>query len=171
VIPTWLGARPAVECIYVIRSMSVTYHYANLSKQEWFDASAFGGSGDRHGLGLNLTARAFELLLVWADDSIAIVGDTDEKWIEYRENFSDLYVDLIPLINQYDGFAGLAEVAEKNNRLYVQICHLIFTRQAMELESGMRERYGPNFRQRYKDVLPKLLPFEQPKDLRLAASG
>jgi hypothetical protein len=167
--------------------MSVTYHYANLTKQEWFDASAFGGSGNRHGLGLNLTARVFELLLVrgyqrqteadpiafgrWADDSIAIVGDTDEKWLEYRERFSDLYVDLIPLINQYDGFAGLAEVAEKNNRLYVQICHLIFTRQAMELEGGMKERFGPDFRQRYKDALPKLLPFQQPKDLRLAASG
>ena len=167
--------------------MSVTYHYTNLTKREWFDASAFGGSGNRHGLGLNLTARAFELLLVrghqrqadadpiafgrWADDSIAIVGDTDEKWLEYKESFADLYVDLIPLINQYDGFAGLAEVAEKSNRLYVQICHLVFTRQAMELESGMKARFGPNFGQRYKDVLPKLHPFQQPKDLRLPPSG
>jgi hypothetical protein len=167
--------------------MSISYHYANLSKQEWFGASAFGGSGNRHGLGINLTARAFELLLVrgytkqtkedpiafgrWADDSIAIVGDTDKKWLEYLEQFVDLYVDLIPLINRSDGFAGLGEAAEKNDRLYVQICHLIFTRQAMELENGMKERFGANFRQRYKDALPKLLHFEQPKDLRPTTSG
>jgi hypothetical protein len=167
--------------------MSITYHYANLSKKEWFDASAFGGSGDRHGLGLNLTARAFELLLVrgyqrqsnddpiafgrWADDSIAIIGDSDEKWLEYQKHFADLYVDLIPLIHQHDGFAGLAEAAEGDDRLYAQICHLIFTRQAIELESGMKERFGTNFRQRYNDVLPKLHHFRQPKDLRPAVTG
>jgi hypothetical protein len=167
--------------------MSVTYHYANLTKQEWFDASAFGGSGDRHGLGSNLTARAFELLLVrgyqrqtpedpiafgrWADDSIAIVGDTDEKWLEYRDQFADLYADLIPLINRSEGSAALAQAAETNDRLYVQICHLIFTRQTMELESGMKERFGANYRQRYKDTLPKLERSEQPKDLRSATSG
>lgn len=167
--------------------MSITYHYANLSKQEWFSASAFGGSGDRHGLGSNLTARAFELLLVWgyhqqrkqdpiafgrwADDSIAIVGDTDDKWLEYLKQFADLYVDLIPLIHRHDGFAGLGEAAAKDDRLYVQICHLIFTQQAMELEGAMKERFGTNFRQRYKDLLPRLQHFEQPKDLRLTASG
>lgn len=166
--------------------MSITYHYANLTKQEWFSASAFGGSGDRDGLGLNLTARAFELLLVtrsqqpdgqvrievgrWAGDSIAIVGDADEEWLEYQRRFADLYADLIPFINRRDGFSGLADAAAQDDRLYTQICHLIMSRQAAELEVGMKERFGSNFRQRYKDVIPKLQRFEQPRDLQLRAA-
>jgi hypothetical protein len=163
-------------------TMSVSYSYANLTKQEWLDGSAYGGSGNRHGLGRNLTARAFELLLVgghrrhdkrdpiafgrWATDSIAVVGDTDDRYLAYRTRFDDLYADLIPLIYHHDGFAELREAAAKSDQLYVQICHLIVTRQAMELETGMKEVFGTNFRQRYKDALPKLQRFEQPKDLR-----
>jgi hypothetical protein len=167
--------------------MSTSYYYTNLTKQEWFDSSALGGSGNRHGLGRNLTARAFELLLVrgsgrhapsdaiefgrWAGDSIAIVGDNDEAWLTYLENFTNIYVDLIPLISRYDGFESLAEAAESSNRLYVQICHLIATRQALELEIGMKEKFGANFLKRYKDLYPKLQRFEQPTDLRRPASG
>ena len=172
----------------MLGGMGVTYQYANLTKREWFSASAFGGSGNSRGLGTNLTARAFELLLVrpyrrhaeaadaievgrWADDSIAIVGDDDAKWLEYFEQFADLYADLIPLINHRDGFEGLGEAAAKDDRLYAQICHLIVTRQAMELEGGMKARFGTNFRQRYKEVLPRLRPSQLPKDLRPTAGG
>ena len=44
--------------------MGTTYHYANLTRREWFSTSAFGGSGKLNGLGLTLTGRTFELLLV-----------------------------------------------------------------------------------------------------------
>lgn len=44
--------------------MGTTYHYANLTKREWFCTDALGGSAKLSGLGLNLTARGFDLLLV-----------------------------------------------------------------------------------------------------------
>lgn len=162
--------------------MGITYHYASLTKQEWFSASDFGGSGKRGGLGFNLTAHLFELLLIsdvgvrsdqrlrvdvggWAGDSIAIIGDSNDQWLEYKARFTDLYADLIPMIYRNDGFAPLGDLAADDDRLYVQICHLIFSRQALDLEFNMRERFGPNFGRRYKDALPKLYPFQQPKDL------
>ena len=87
-----------------------------------------------------------------------------EDW--YKVTVDDIHKNGgVTLLNQYDGFAGLGEAADKDDRLYVQICHLIFTRQAVKLESGMKERFGPNFRQRYKDAPPRLQRFEQPKDL------
>lgn len=161
--------------------MSTSYQYASLAKREWFSTSAFGGSGNFRGLGLNLSARAIELLLIsgkgrhapedpvdlgrWAGNSVEIIGDNDERWLQFNEQFRDLYADLVPMIHRHDGFALFGGVAAKDNRLYVQICHLIFTRQVLELEPPMRETFGPNFRQRYKDVLPKLYRFQQPRDL------
>jgi hypothetical protein len=161
--------------------MSTSYYYTNSTRQEWFSASAFGGSGNRHGFGQNLTARAFELLLVrlpgrtpsdhvqfgcWAGDSIAIVGDSDDDWPVYSERFTNLYADLIPFLFHFDGFEELGEVAAKCNRLYAQICHLIVSRQALELESAMKEEFGANYLRRYKDIYPTLVPCQHPRNLR-----
>ena len=86
--------------------MGTTYHYANLTKREWFSTDALGGSAKLSGLGLNLTARGFDLLLVhgfatstsdsavrpgrWAGDAVAIIGDTDDNWLQYHDEFADL---------------------------------------------------------------------------------
>jgi len=167
--------------------MGTTYHYASLTKGEWFSTSAFGGSGKLNGLGLTLTGRTFDLLMVaghprskesgpidlgrWAGGSIEIIGDSDERWLECYERFTDLYVDLIPFIHRYDGFEGLGEHAAKDEGLYVQICHLIITRQALSLESDMKKKFGASYLQRYKDFYRKLHAFEQPKDLHWPLSG
>jgi hypothetical protein len=167
--------------------MSTSYQYASLTKRQWFSASALGGSGNRHGFGKNLTSRAFELLLVgipgasaascgiyagcWAGDSIAIVGDNCDLWLKYDDDFDDVYADLIPMVNDYDGFEPLAEVAEECGRLYVQICHLIVTKQAIGLEAGMKLAFGANYWQRYKDLYPKLARFQLPRDLLPTAGG
>ena len=162
--------------------MGTTYQYVNLTREEWFSTSAFGGSGKLNGLGLTLTGRTFELLLVggygrstepgpvgygrWAGDAIEIIGDNDDRWIKCNEQFTDLYADLIPFINHFDGFEQLGQVAEIDGQLYVQICHLIVTRQAVELESGMKKTFGANYWARYKELYPKLHGFQQPRDLR-----
>lgn len=175
--------------------MSVSYRYANLTKREWFDVSALGGGSADRTLGMSLTARAFELLLVrdrggggdgaadrhrignpvefgrWADDSIAIIGDTDDGWTRCRAEFADLYADLIPLVFRRDGFAALGDAADANDRLYVQLCHLVFTQQATQLEAAMVERFGRNYRRRYEAAYPKLMPFQQPRDLRAPTAG
>jgi hypothetical protein len=161
--------------------MGTTYHYANLTRREWFSTSAFGGSGKLNGLGLTLTGRTFELLLVgghgrsaesdpvdfgrWAGDAIEIIGDNDDRWLQCNEQFTDLYADLIPFIHHFDGFEQLGQAATRDRRLYVQICHLIVTRQALELESGMKKTFGANYWARYKELYPTLHAFEQPKDL------
>jgi hypothetical protein len=148
--------------------MATTYHYANLTKREWFSTDALGGSAKFKGLGLNLTARAFDLLLVcipgetvpeapvsigrWVGDSIAIVGDSDDNWLNYFAEFADLSADVILLIVSRDGFERVGDAAAEDDSLFVQLCHLVVTRQSLVLEPHMRKRFGFGFYQRYKDL-------------------
>ena len=148
--------------------MGTTYHYANLTKREWFSTDALGGNPKLSGLGLNLTARAFDLLLVqgfapvaiespvrlgrWAGDSISIIGDTDDNWLQYYEEFADLTADIILLIIARDGFDRIGDAAEKDSGLFVQLCHLLATRQAPTLEPLMKQRFTTQLWQRYKEL-------------------
>ncbi len=91
--------------------MGTTYHYTNLTKREWFSTDSLGGDAKFRGLGLSLTARAFDILLIrsptltmhdgpvgmgrWSGDSIAIIGDSDDNWLKYNEEFADLTADVI----------------------------------------------------------------------------
>jgi hypothetical protein len=167
--------------------MGTTYNYANLTKREWFDASALGGNPKLLGVGEGLTAHAFALLLVdirgqdlvsnspgllghWAGDSIALIGDSDPAWLKYLEDFADLQADMILLVFRYDGFERLGDVAENYAPLFIQMCHLIVTRQAMHLEAPMKERFGPDYLKRFKELREKYAYFV-PKDLAKPAGS
>ena len=145
--------------------MGVTYHYANLTKREWFDVAALGGNSKFAGVGYSLTTRAFDLLLVktgrtsnpkvvecgrWCGDSIAIIGDTDERWEEYYLEFSDLSADVILLVFSNGGFQQIGEAAADDIQLFRQICHLVVTRQAMELEPLLKQFFGTDWTHRYQ---------------------
>jgi hypothetical protein len=148
--------------------LGTTYHYANLTRREWFSADALGGSAKFSGLGLNLTARGFDLLLVhgfapalpyspvgvgrWAGDAVAIIGDTDDSWLKYYNEFTDLTADVILLVILRDGFDRVGSAAEEDSSLFVQLCHLLATRQALSLEQPMRQRFGTQLWQRYKEL-------------------
>jgi hypothetical protein len=165
--------------------MGTTYRYANLTKREWFDADALGGSSKAGGLGLSLTARAFDLLLVsghphapsrgvswgrWARDSIALIGDADDEWPRYREEFADIGADVILMLYARDGFERIGSAAEEDPELFMELCHLVVTRQALQLEPHMKERFGANFRQRYKKLCEERGGFK-PKDVVFAEGG
>jgi hypothetical protein len=165
--------------------MGTTYHYSNLTKREWFSTDALGGSAKLSGLGLNLTARGFDLLLVrsdttaessakvrvgrWAGDAVAIIGDTDDNWLRYSADFADLTADVILLIIAHDGFERVGAAAEDDNALFVQLCHLCVTRQAPALEPLMRQRFGARLWQRHKDLRHQT-SFE-PKDIARPGSS
>lgn len=165
--------------------MGVTYHYANLTKCEWFAADALGGDAKARGLGLNLTARAFDLLLLgghaqsvsgsvdlgrWSGDRVTLIGDTDDDWPRYLEEFTDIQADVILLVYAYDGFERIASAAEKDDGLFMELCHLVLTRQALELEPHLRQHFGANFRQRYKDLCGERGWFK-PKDVAFPAGS
>jgi len=148
--------------------VGTTYHYANLTKREWFRTDALGGSAKLTGLGRSLTARAFELLLVrnnvasmsndpvwigrWAGDAIALIGDTDDNWLQYDDEFVDLTADVILLLVSNDGFDCIAAVAEEDSRLFMQLSYLVETHQAPVLEPHMKQRFGTRYWKRYQDM-------------------
>ena len=147
--------------------MGITYHYASLTKREWFSADALGGNSKFSGIGLSLTARAFDLLLVrsheraatetvkpgrWSSDSIALIGDTEDDWLYYLKEFTDIEADVILMVYFSDGFERIASAAADDSGLFMELCHLVTTRQAMQLESHMKQSFGAKFLQRYKDL-------------------
>ena len=166
--------------------MGTTYHYANLTRREWFPADALGGNPKFAGLGLGLTARAFSLLLVrvatpapdadpvrvgrWSGDAVAMVGDTDPEWSRYRDEFADLSADVIVLVFGCDGLGELGEAADGDDALFAQLCHLAVTRQAPELEPHLKERFGVNFVKRYRDVC-RSRGWWTPKDIARPGPG
>jgi hypothetical protein len=165
--------------------MSATYHYANLSKREWFDAASLGGNPKRSGLGYHLASRAFELLLIdgcqrseiydpvrpgrWAGDSILIVSDKNDRWLEYHDTFMCLNADVFLLLHASDGFDAIAEAADRYPQVFLQLAHLVVTHQVPGLEWHMKQRYGTNLYQRYQEALGTALA--PPKNLgRVAGS-
>lgn len=165
--------------------MSATYHYANLTKREWFHAASFGGNAKRSGLGRPLASRAFELLLIdgcprsethdpvrpgrWAGDSILIVSDYNDKWIEYHDTFVALDADVFLLLHGHDGFDDIAAAAETYPEVFLQLSHLVVTHQAPALEWHVKQRYGTDLYQRYQVALGTA--FLLPKDLGRAAGS
>jgi hypothetical protein len=163
--------------------MGTTYHYANLTKREWFSASAFGENAKISGLGRSLSSRAFDLLLAdlgkqhegtglveigrWSGDAITIIGDTDDAWGQYRDTFTALDADVILLIHATDGFEEIATAANRSDSLFIQLCHLVATHQTPQLEPHMNQHFGSNFFQRYKRLCTEM-PWFEPKDLNRA---
>ncbi len=164
--------------------MGTTYHYASLTKREWFSTNALGGNSKLGGLGLNLTARGFELLLVrgsappnspvrvgrWSGDAIAIIGDTDTDWLRYNDEFTDLTADIILLVLSHDGFERIGDEAADDSSLFMQLCHLVVTRQAPALEAHMRKKFGIPFLSRYQDLCADRSWFK-PRDIARPGAG
>lgn len=162
--------------------MGVYYHYANFTKRERFSIGALGGEVKRSNLGYSLASRAFHLMLAgqpggvvgpvsrgtigrWAGDSIAILGDDiTPDWGKIRDEFVNIEANAIILVYQVDGFEKLGDAAEREDSLFMELCHLVVTRQATELEWHMKQRFGTPYLQKYKELCAQRIWFE-PKDL------
>lgn len=145
--------------------MGVYFHYANYTKRERFHIDALGGGIKRSAVGRTLASRAFHLLLLdeprrtvkdvgrWKGDSIAIVGDDYlPDWDKFMQEFVDIAANTIVLLYRTDGFQTIAEAAETESRLFMQLCHLVVTRQVLDLERHMKERFGERFLRRYQEI-------------------
>ncbi len=106
----------------------------------------------------------------WAGDAVAIIGDTDDNWLQYNDEFVDLTADVILLVISRDGFDRVGSTAEEDSSLFMQMCHLVVTHQAPDLEKHMRERFGTRFWQRYKDLCRDAACFH-PKDIARPGSS
>ena len=100
----------------------------------------------------------------WSCDSITLIGNTDDDWLRYSEEFADVHADVILLVYSRDGFEDIASAAENDEPLFMELCHLVVTRQALELEPHMKQKFGTNFRQRFKDYC-RNQPGFKPKDV------
>lgn len=167
-----------------LRNHMGTYdHYVNLTKHERF-AADFGGGAKQHALGRTLASRAFHLMLVgapnvgapaqqrgrWSGDAIAIVGDDlRPDWERLQQDFTDIEANAILLVFNVDGFDSIAEAAQRDTALFMELCHLVASRQAMEIDPHMKRVFGGQYLHRYKELCKEKAWFK-PKDLA-AATG
>jgi len=163
--------------------MGTYYHYVNLTKRERFSIATLGG-GMKHGaIGRTPATRVFELLLTrrkqpdrppesgslsvghWAGDQIAILGDDSEPaWEKIKEEFADIAANAIMLFKAIEGFEALGEAAASSDELFMEVCHLIVTRQAAGLMEPMQARFGSDFLSHYGKLCTERKWFV-PKDL------
>ena len=120
--------------------MGVYDHYVNLSRKERFPVDSLGGGIKRGALGRTLAARALHLMLDngggrWAGDKIAIMGDdVTPDWDRITQEFVDIEADAILTVFRADGFEEIREIASRDDAFLMQLCHMVISRQALELE-------------------------------------
>jgi hypothetical protein len=148
--------------------MGVYYLYVNLTKRQRFSIGAVGGGIKRDCIGRTLAARAFELMLSgnldqnlspvkdecsWAGDSVMLVGDEFlPDYYRFKDEFTDVGANAIMVLLKVDGFDEIAEVAEKDETLFMQLAHMVLTRQAPRLAPYMEQRFGRDFLRRYQEL-------------------
>ena len=142
-----------------------------------------GGGMKFNCIGNTLAARAFELMLTstkardhqpsgphsmlghWSGDSVAILGDdTEPDWERIKREFADIEASVILLVFEVDGFERLGEAAATDDTLFMELCHLVVTKQAPALAYSLQDRFGPKFLNRYGQLCQEM-PWFRPKDL------
>jgi hypothetical protein len=137
--------------------MGVYYYYVNHSKKELLPIDSFGGAIKWNGIGRGLGARAFALMMVenggrWSGDRVAVVGDDNHSdWNSIKETYRDVMANAILSIISYDGFEEILDIAARESSVYMQLSHMITTRQAPELREMFIERFGPSFAKTYSN--------------------
>jgi hypothetical protein len=141
--------------------MSVYYHYVHLSKKERFAVDSLGGGIKRSSLGRTLAGRAFHLMLEnvsgrWAGDNIVIMGDdVIPDWEQITAEFIDIEANAILTVFQADGFDEIRASAAHDNGFFMQLCHMVITGQAIEMEVQLQEMCGGSYQKRYAQLCQK----------------
>jgi hypothetical protein len=150
--------------------MGVYYHYVNFTKRHHFSIGAIGGGVKFSTIGYGATARAFELLITrpwlesndsarklhgsWEGDHLAIVGDTDSDFENViLPEFANITANVILMSIAVDGFQAMAAMAEKDQHLFLQLCHLLETNYFPYLLSEMEKPFGKDFWKEKKRIL------------------
>ncbi|HYO09570.1 MAG TPA: hypothetical protein VER17_11415 [Tepidisphaeraceae bacterium] len=151
---------------------------------------ALGGGSKRSAFAYTLASRAFHLMLddypggypsatrvlespwsqagFWAGDSVAIVGDDQivPDWERFAKEFAEVDANAILVVFNIDGFRQLGEAAERDDSLFMEMCYLVSTRQALALEPHLRRVFGHKYLHRYKELRQQLVWFH-PKNLAI----
>ncbi len=161
--------------------MGAYYYYVNRTKKEIFSIGALGGGIKFGSIGMGLTARAFDLMILkpvpeifpheyricgrWHGDRVAVeCDDSNPDWDEVSA-YLPIDADVAVMLYEFDGFELLADLAAEDNVFFVQLCYLVVTNQYPRFEAELSKAFGPDFLSRYGEVSAKV--WTQPKNLAL----
>ena len=138
--------------------MGVYYYYVNHSKRELFPVDCFGGPIKHNGIGRGLTARALALMLLehhgrWAKDEVVVLGDDHhDDWHEIKQGYTDVSANAILTIAVADGFEEILECADTDNKLFMQLCHMMTTNQIPQWQHCFLEHFGKDYSKKYREL-------------------
>lgn len=156
--------------------MGEYFRYVNLDRREYFDIDALGGATKASGIGRNLGARAFALLLTrrggggaggqvavgsWAGDRVAVIGDYIEPnalgvatgsernlWSVVDEEYRDISSSVAVMLLDSDGPDELVEAARHRTDLFVLLAELALVHRQAACLKLMAEHF-PEWQKRY----------------------
>ncbi len=148
--------------------MGKYFCYANHDKKLKFSISLSKSGVKFSGISYcPLSTRAFCLLLThsdhfnhiyrhtligsWIGDRVSIGDET--RWDDDYDRYLDINANIIVMLYQIDGEEQLIESASEYNGLFVQIAHLIFTRQFINALSVFDSHFGKDWTKKYKQIL------------------
>ncbi len=149
--------------------MGEYFYYANHDKKLKFSISLSQyGDKFRSISYCPLSTRAFCLLLTksdhfnyvyrhtlidsWIGDRVSCIGD-QTRWDYDYDSYLNISANVIVMLYQIDGEEQLIETASKDNALFVQLAHLIFTRQFVDILPAFKNRFGADWTRKYKQIL------------------
>ena len=159
--------------------MGEYFEYVNHDKRLLFSIGFDGCNNKFSGIGYNIGARAFCLLLTqsdhfckiynhtllgsWIGDKVSCIGD-ESLWEYEYDSYRDITANIIVMLYQIDGAENLIQQPASCNDFFIQIGYLILTKQFTDILSAFEANFTNNWTKRYKDII-KSSYSSQPLDL------
>jgi len=113
----------------------------------------------------NQASRDCRCLGRWCGDSIAIVEqEYPLDWEQFKSEYVDIAANAILTVYHEDGFDQIGKQAEQDQNLFLELCHLVVSSQAIELEPHMMKWFGKRYLGLYDRSL-KTHPNFEPKNI------
>ncbi len=149
--------------------MGEYFYYANHDKKLKFSVSLSQCSDKFRGISYcHLSTRDFCMMLTksdhfnyvnrhtligsWIGNRVSCIGD-QTRWNYDDASYLNISANVIVMLYQIDGEEQLIKTASEDDVLFVQLAHLIFTRQLVDILPAFRSRFGAEWTKRYKQIL------------------
>ena len=148
--------------------MGEYFQYVNHNKKLLFSIGFDGRNNKFSGIGYNLGARAFCLLLTqsdhfckvynhtllgsWVGDKVSCMGD-QSVWEYESDSYQNITANIILMLHQIDGGEKLIQRATYCNNFFIQIGYLILTQQFTDILPAFEANFGSDWTKRYKNIL------------------
>ena len=86
------------------------------------------------------------------DDVVVLGDDNRDDWLTLRQEYQNITANAILTVADAGGIDEVLDCAESETGLYMQLCHLITTKQIPEFNDAFLKRFGTGFVKKYQNL-------------------